>query len=135
MRALPLFVGLFGVASFAAACVDTQSHGRAPRGTGGSGNGSAVGGTGAIGVIVIPDSGVSAGGSGSTTETPLFIVGGASSLDVQGSPATTTFRAEYQGGGTPNDVAWLVDDTRVGSIGQDGTFTANGSVGGVVTIT
>jgi hypothetical protein len=135
MRSFVTLIGLVGGAAVAAACGDVQSHGRAPRGTGGSGNGTGSGGSAAVGVLVIPDSGFAASGGAGTTETPLIIVGGASSLDAQGEPVTTEFRAEYQGGGAPNDVAWVVDDTRVGSIGQDGTFTANGLVGGVVTIT
>jgi hypothetical protein len=40
-----------------------------------------------------------------------------------------------QDGQRASNVVWIVDDTRVGSIGPDGVFRANGLVGGLVVVT
>jgi hypothetical protein len=57
------------------------------------------------------------------------------SLTVSGKPAPAKFDVTLASGSTPTKVVWTVDDTRIGSIGDDGVFHANGFVGGVVTVT
>ncbi|HEV8247843.1 MAG TPA: hypothetical protein VGP93_18845, partial [Polyangiaceae bacterium] len=56
-------------------------------------------------------------------------------VTVSGQPATFEFSVDLDDGSTAQGVVWSVDDTRIGSIGDDGVFHADGYVGGVVTIT
>ncbi|HEY3234053.1 MAG TPA: hypothetical protein VGJ84_05025, partial [Polyangiaceae bacterium] len=56
-------------------------------------------------------------------------------LAVSGTPKTAQCYVELPDGSHATDVVWNTDDTRVGSIGQDGIFRANGFVGGVVKVT
>src|SRR5882757_7246769 len=51
-----------------------------------------------------------------------------------GKPFPVQFTLDLQNGTKPR-VTWSVDDTRIGSIGDDGVFHPNGFVGGVVTVT
>ena len=57
-----------------------------------------------------------------------------SSIIVTGQPVDVPFHFKLADGSEPR-VVWIADDTRIGSIGPDGVFRANGYVGGVVTIT
>src|SRR5262249_40357492 len=56
-------------------------------------------------------------------------------LSLGGGPKTAQGYVELPDRTPAKDVVWNTDDTRVGSIGQDGLFRANGFVGGVVKIT
>src|SRR6185503_4724145 len=57
-----------------------------------------------------------------------------SPLQVAGQPVAVRFQLLLESGPATR-VTWSVDDTRIGSIGDDGVFHANGQVGGVVTVT
>jgi hypothetical protein len=59
---------------------------------------------------------------------------GGDMLTVSGAPATVQFHVVLDDGSMPH-IVWSVDDTRIGSIGADGVFHANGFVGGKVTVT
>ncbi|HEY3233600.1 MAG TPA: hypothetical protein VGJ84_02720, partial [Polyangiaceae bacterium] len=104
--------------------------------TGGGGNGGV--GTGATGtgvgggISISLEGGVTVDGGyvGSVTLTCT-----PGSLVVSGAPQTVQCSVALDGGVRAVDVVWLVDDTRIGSIGQDGVFRANGFVGGVVKVT
>jgi hypothetical protein len=57
-------------------------------------------------------------------------------ITVAGAVEEVTFTVRAPGGAIiSDDLVWLVDDTAIGSIGNDGVFRANGFVGGVVTVT
>jgi hypothetical protein len=55
-------------------------------------------------------------------------------VTVSGQPAQAKFTLHLNDGSQPK-VTWAVDDTKIGSIGDDGVYHANGYVGGVVTVT
>jgi hypothetical protein len=55
-------------------------------------------------------------------------------LVVFGEPETVQCSAKDDQGAPISNVIWQVDDTRIGSIGDDGVFRANGWAGGVVTV-
>jgi hypothetical protein len=55
-------------------------------------------------------------------------------ITVSGTPSTIHFTVRLDDGSQPRAV-WSVDDVRIGSVGDDGVFHANGYVGGVVTVT
>ena len=55
-------------------------------------------------------------------------------ITVSGQPATVAFHVELPDGTQVPCDTWSVDDTRIGSIGSDGVFHADGYVGGVVTV-
>ena len=59
---------------------------------------------------------------------------GGDTLTVSGMPTSDQFHVVLDDGSMPH-VVWSVDDTRIGSIGADGVFHANGYVGGKVTVT
>jgi WD40-like Beta Propeller Repeat len=97
-----------------------------PTGAGGGagGNGSDVGG------------GVSLSGGGGGTGAPcgtIINATGSNTVTLDGTPKNIQFKASA-GGTAVTGASWLVNDTLVGSIGNDGVFHANGYVGGVVTI-
>ncbi|HEY3235023.1 MAG TPA: hypothetical protein VGJ84_09905 [Polyangiaceae bacterium] len=107
----------------------------------GSPGGSANGGLGGTGAIGVDGGGTGATGGnfnlgvgGTTTNGALTIVG-PSTIDVDGTAKTVMLTAQYSDGQKPSVVVWSVDDVRIGSISADGVFTANGLVGGVVTVT
>jgi hypothetical protein len=86
-----------------------------------------------------PDS--SAGGAqGKTDASQSYMLPGSitsdmpSTLTVAGKPATAHLTAKLNDNSTPN-VVWTVDQISVASVGSDGVFTANGYVGGIVTVT
>jgi hypothetical protein len=98
-------------------------------------NGSGAASTGASGGTTTVNVGV----GGTDMITPALngtITSDAGSeITVSGMPVSVTFTVELDDGTPATDVLWTVDDTRVGSIGQDGVFHADGYVGGVVVIT
>jgi hypothetical protein len=56
-------------------------------------------------------------------------------ITVSGKPAPAHLVLKLADGAMPQNIIWTVDNVAVGSVGSDGVFTANGSVGGVVTVT
>jgi len=119
------------VALFILSCSSSSEH-RAGGGdvSGGAGGSISVGSGGAAGTgIIVP-------GNDGGQLPPLDgqITPGGSSVTVSGQPVEVQFHFKLNDGSEPR-VVWTVDDTRVGSIGDDGVFRANGYVGGVVTIT
>jgi hypothetical protein len=56
-------------------------------------------------------------------------------VTVSGEPRSVEFSLVDGDGNTLSGAEWATDDTRIGSISEAGTFTANGYVGGVVVVT
>jgi len=97
-------------------------------GSGASGGSLNLGGSGNVNV----------GGVGGGNLPPLagmISSDSGSEITVSGEPVQVTLTVELDDGGVAEGVIWLVDDTRIGSIGDDGVFRADGYVGGVVVIT
>ena len=76
-----------------------------------------------------------AGGAPGATDLGLEVTAEQQELEASGEPVSVQLSARYEDGSKPNVVVWTVDDTRLGSVSQDGEFTANGFVAGDVTIT
>jgi hypothetical protein len=58
----------------------------------------------------------------------------ADALTVHGAPVPVVAHAEFDDGSLPENIIWSVNNTRLGSIGDDGVFEANGYTAGTVTI-
>jgi hypothetical protein len=126
------------------ACAGVKS---APQASGAAGTGGSGGGIvyqpfdGGSGGLYAPNPDGSAGGSqGKADASQSYMLAGSitsdmpSTLTVGGMPATAHLTAKLNDNSSPN-VVWAVDQISVGSVGSDGVFTANGNVGGVVTVT
>ncbi len=122
---------LFLTVCLAACQASKASTGNHMSGAGGSaGSGGTIGvGNGGSGVVVGGMGGGAAALAGS------IVSDAGDEVTVSGQPATFDFHVSLDDGSTPTDVVWSVDDTRIGSIGSDGVFHADGYVGGIVTIT
>src|ERR1700759_4943189 len=74
---------------------------------------------------------------GSTTYTLAGMIkaDGPTTMTVSGKPAPVQLFLQLDDGSKPTKINWSVPDSVVGSVGSDGVFTANGAVGGVVTVT
>jgi len=123
MRWFPVVLSL---AAIGGACSATNGHGfDQTSAVGSSGNGSGAGG--ALSFAVGSGGGGTCGGGAITNAT------GGNTIVLTGAPQNIQFTATVAGkpvtGGT-----WLVDDTLIGSIGNDGVFHAGGYVGGEVTV-
>ena len=55
-------------------------------------------------------------------------------IAVEGTPRSVTAHAQFEDGSLPKNIIWSVSNTRLGSIGDDGVFEANGYTAGAVTI-
>jgi WD40-like Beta Propeller Repeat len=130
MRWFPVVLAL---AAIGAACSATSQHaGFGANGTGGSGAGGAGAATGSGGTGLTL--GIDGGGPGSCGGGTITNATGGGTINLQGAPQTIQFTANVNG--SPATASqWLVNDTLVGSIGNDGVFHANGYVGGEVVIT
>ncbi|HEY6077639.1 MAG TPA: hypothetical protein VIW29_02485, partial [Polyangiaceae bacterium] len=122
----------------ALACQAGGSGGSKAQGTGASGNGATgnSGGSGSStslgGSLVLPVGGTEA--DGDTLRGNIFSDAGA---EITVSGELKDVRLELRGlddQPITEGVTWSVDDTKIGSISGDGTFHANGYVGGVVNI-
>jgi hypothetical protein len=88
-----------------------------------------------------PDS--SAAGAGEPTDASktymlngMIKADGPTTVTVAGKPAPPVHLVvQMMDGSMPSHVTWTVDNIAVGSVGSDGVFTANGSVGGDVVVT
>jgi len=103
--------------------------------SGSGGAGASNPNPGAAGTIVFGGTGGSAGSGGTTALPELVIELDAPEITVSGEPTSIDLVVKYADGSTPNGVVWTVDDTAIGSVDQDGVFTANGWVAGTVTVT
>ncbi|HVZ70899.1 MAG TPA: hypothetical protein VHJ20_00875 [Polyangia bacterium] len=58
-------------------------------------------------------------------------------VTVSGKPTQVHLGVKLNDGTTPDPsrIAWTVDNVAIGSVGADGVFTPNGTVGGVATVT
>jgi len=128
---------LAAVALFISSCGSDTAQRGGP-GAGGSSSSGSLGAGGAIavgstgtGIIGNPNDG---GGAGGAPNLDGKITPAGSTVTVSGQPVDVPFHFTLTDGSEPR-VVWIVDDTRIGSIGADGVFRANGYVGGVVTIT
>src|SRR5688572_13868419 len=99
------------------------------------GSAGAAGSLGMGGGIVIDGNGGGPGGSGTITDLGLTIGLDSSEISVNGAPVSIELGVSYEDGSTPNGAVWSVDDTTIGSVDQNGVFTANGWVAGTVTVT
>jgi hypothetical protein len=86
--------------------------------------------TGKSTVVIFADGGLDDGGEGIA----LSLECDAGVLLVSGQPKTTQCVLKLEDGSPVPNAVWLVDDTRIGSIGSDGVFRANGFVGGIVKV-
>jgi hypothetical protein len=109
---------------------EAGNSGGASGGLTGSGADTASGGS-----IVVAGTGAGPANGGSGAQQDLVINLDAQEITVSGEPVSIELEVEYADGSKPNGVVWSVDDTTIGSIDQDGVFTANGWVAGTVTIT
>jgi len=100
-------------------------------GVGGSSGGMGGGVSPPLPPIVTPDGGTPDPG---TPVKGAIISDIPSPLTVSGQPRAVHFQLQLETG-IATRVNWSVDDTRIGSIGDDGVFHANGQVGGLVTVT
>ena len=100
-----------------------QASGGAPGSDGGGSTGGSTGGTGGLPGMPVthPIAGTIMSDVGDT-------------ITVSGKPAQAHLTVRLDAGGMPN-ARWSVDDVSIGSVGGDGVFTANGTVGGVATVT
>jgi hypothetical protein len=87
-----------------------------------------VGGMGGTGIVVPPNDG------GNLPPLDGKITPADSTITVSGQSLDVPFHFTLTDGSEPR-VVWIVDDTRIGSIDDNGVFHANGYVGGVVTVT
>jgi hypothetical protein len=100
-----------------------------PAGSGGTG----MGGVSPPPTIQQPDGGAAESGTGNPLR-GMIVSDTPSPITVSGQPAAVRFQLLLESGPSTR-ATWSVDDTRIGSIGDDGVFHANGQVGGVVTVT
>jgi hypothetical protein len=127
------------VALVAGACTsDTPAERPLDPGMTGGAGGSGAGTGGGGGSTPPPPPIVTTDGGGDTPPNPVkgsIISDIPSPLTVSGQPLKVRFQLLLESGPATTRVAWSVDDTRIGSIGDDGVFNANGQIGGVVTVT
>jgi hypothetical protein len=136
------------LASIAFGCAGVKSPaspgsgGSGPSGGGGSGGINFAPFDGGLGGAYAPqDSGASGApapsGDGGMTYTLAGMITSdvPTTITVGGMPSTAHLVLKLNDGSTPTKINWSVDDSGVGSVGADGVFTANGSVGGAVTVT
>jgi len=71
---------------------------------------------------------------GDITNLTLQVSLEADSIAVHGAPVPVAAHAEFDDGSLPQNVIWSVNNTRLGSIGDDGVFEANGFAAGSVVI-
>lgn len=133
-----LLVGVSGCGSSssgnASGGTSGESSGTAGSGDdGGTGNPPSQGGTGSLNVGDVGQAGEPL--PGDLTELSLKITADKKSAVVHGAPLSIALHAEYDDGSLPEHVIWSVDDTRIGSIGDDGVFEANGYTAGSVIVT
>jgi hypothetical protein len=91
-------------------------------------------GKGATGNEINTDNG-GAPDPGPVTELALEVTLDQTKLALTGKSVKVAAHAKYEDGTEPNAVLWSVSNTRLGSIGDDGVFEANGFTAGSVTIT
>jgi hypothetical protein len=112
---------------FACDANDGATTNRAGEGSGGTSG--QQGGSGNAPVIAV-DGSVSSPDAASGAA----IVPANTQIALSGQPASVEFHVELEDGTLVPCDQWSVDDTRIGSIGSDGIFHADGYVGGVVTV-
>ncbi|HXI59685.1 MAG TPA: hypothetical protein VNO55_26640 [Polyangia bacterium] len=98
---------------------------------GGNGSGGAIGGFGGAGGTRFPS-------SDAAVTHPLDGMIKSDSPDtitVAGKPKPVHLGVVLSDGTMPARINWSVDNVAIGSVGDDGVFTPNGYVGGVVTVT
>jgi hypothetical protein len=128
------------------ACAGVKS-GPQTAGAGGSGGGGTGGSIfqhydgGSAGIFGPPPDSSAGGGQTTGDGSAAYMLAGSITSDVpptltvSGKPAPVHLTVKLNDGSTPTNVVWTVDQVSIGSVGSDGVFTANGSVGGVVTVT
>ncbi len=132
MRWFPVALTLAGIGS---ACSATGGHGfnTGATGSGGSSSTASAGdGPGAGGGTNFTV-GAGGGNTGTCGGGTITNATGSNTINLTGTPQNIQFTAT-DGGSPVKGGTWLVNDTLVGSIGNDGIFHANGYVGGAVTI-
>jgi len=103
-------------------------------GESGSGSGSGTSGSGnSLNVEEMGEGGTPL--PGDLTNLSLQVSLEKSSVVVQGAPLSVVAHAQFDDGSMPQSIIWSVNNTRLGSIGDDGVFEANGFAAGLVVIT
>ncbi|HET6280853.1 MAG TPA: hypothetical protein VFH73_07805 [Polyangia bacterium] len=98
-------------------------------GKGGNGSGGTLPGGGSGGVGSRPDGGATFPLAGKIkSDSP-------DTITVSGKPLPVQLTVQLNDGTTPPRITWAVDNVAIGSVGGDGVFTPNGTVGGVATVT
>ncbi|HET7541526.1 MAG TPA: hypothetical protein VFK05_16735 [Polyangiaceae bacterium] len=131
------------LASALGACSSNPSVGSGP-GTGAgspaaggvTGNAGASGGSGNGDNLNVGEKGE--GGAptpGDITELTLQLSLEAESIVVHGAPVSVVAHAQFDDGSVPSNVIYSVNNTHLGSIGDDGVFEANGYAAGSLIIT
>ena len=119
-----------------AARISTRKAPTAGVSAGGSGGSGSVSGTsGAANNLNVGEQGE--GGTptqGDITELTLELSLERESIVVHGSPVTIAAHARFNDGSLPQNVTFSVNNTRLGSIGDDGVFEANGYSAGSLVI-
>ena len=129
MRWLRLWLAVSGIVVACSASKGERDN-RLPSGASGRGGGAGQSGGSSGGPMISPEGGVPIDDAG----TIAMIVPAGPVITVTGQPATVDFHVELADGTRVPCDTWAVDDTRIGSIGSDGIFHADGHVGGVVNV-
>ncbi len=122
---------IVALALLIASCASGGSDRRDGPGAATSGAGGSLIGTAGVGGGI--DVGPNDGGNTPPLDGKINVDGG-ETVVVSGQPVNVQLRLKLNDGSEPR-VVWSVDDTRIGSIGADGVFHANGYVGGIVIVT
>ncbi len=129
-----LVCSLLGSAALAACGGDPETTSGSGISAGAGGSAGATNGSGG-GIVIDGNAGSGDPGGGTVTDMGLVIDLDAPQISVSGEPVSIELGVTYEDGSAPNGAVWSVDDTRIGSIDQNGVFTANGWVAGTVTVT
>ena len=126
------FIVTAALALSVSGCAGVRDNATGGQAAGGSGGGGGAGGVArpprGFGGSVTPD------GGATRPLTGMIQSDVGSTITVSGQPFPVRFTVHLSDGSQPR-ATWSVDDTRIGSIGDDGVFHANGYVGGTVTVT
>jgi len=129
---------ILALAAVAPACSTSSNTKSAPRSGGSGGDGSA----GTLNLAMGGNQNLNVGGGDGNTggsreptiDGTVTTSDGSTMATVTGMPKDIQFGAKLPDGTVVSNGTWTVDDTRIGSIGGDGVFHANGFVGGETTI-
>ncbi len=121
------------VTAVAAACSTKPGGGSLASRTGGGGGDGNSAGTSGLNTGTSGSDGLNTGDGGPPSVAGGTITAaGGTSITVNGQPKSVALTATLNG--APVTGTWTTSDTTIGSVGSDGTFHANGYVGGTVDV-